>query len=174
MSAAARTLPTPKSRSMSRRVEEWPVELLKLADGVGNGKEPPGLRGHGAGPQRQVETGPPRGGVHGFTPGAATGALCSGSTAAGATEASSTTTTPARPGRSKVAASSATVGQLTSGFARCPDPGRGAANLTVGRSGHGLGVSGVVVEVDRADASRPQGESCCRSSDWEPIFKTRA
>ena len=46
--------------------EELPVELLELADGVGDGEQPPGLRGHRAGPQRQTENGPPGGGVNGF------------------------------------------------------------------------------------------------------------
>ena len=39
MRVAARTSSAPKSRSMSRLREEWPVELLDRADGVGDGKE---------------------------------------------------------------------------------------------------------------------------------------
>ena len=66
MSAAARTLPTPKEPLDVAAREQVPVELLELADGVGDGEEPPGLRGHGAGPQRQPESGPPGGGVDGF------------------------------------------------------------------------------------------------------------
>ena len=46
--------------------EQGPVELLELADGVGDGEEPPGFRGHRAGPHRQTENGPPGGGVNGF------------------------------------------------------------------------------------------------------------
>ena len=46
--------------------EELPVELLELADGVGDGEQPPGLCGHRAAPHRQTENGPPGGGVNGF------------------------------------------------------------------------------------------------------------
>ena len=34
--------------------EELPVELLELADGVGDGEQPPGLRGHRRDPQRRA------------------------------------------------------------------------------------------------------------------------
>ena len=50
------TLPPPKSRSMSHRVSRVRSSASKLADGVGDGEEPPGLRGHRAGPQRPVAT----------------------------------------------------------------------------------------------------------------------
>ena len=46
--------------------EQGPVELLELADGVGDGQQPPGLRGHRRGPQRQVAAGPSGGEVNGF------------------------------------------------------------------------------------------------------------
>ena len=45
--------------------EELPVEVLELTDGVGDGEQPPGLRGHRAAPQRQVAT-PAGRGVKGF------------------------------------------------------------------------------------------------------------
>ena len=44
MRAAARTLPTPKPLDVAPR-EELPVELLELADGVGDGEDPPGFAG---------------------------------------------------------------------------------------------------------------------------------
>ena len=44
-----------KPLDVARR-EQGPVERLELADGVGDGEEPPGPRGHRAGPQRQVAT----------------------------------------------------------------------------------------------------------------------
>ena len=54
--------------------EQIPVELLELADGVGDGEQPPGLRGHGAGPQRQVVAVPAGGGVDGFARATSAGA----------------------------------------------------------------------------------------------------
>ena len=51
MSAAAHLADAEEPLDVAPR-EEWPVELLKLADGVGDGEEPPGLRGHRRGPQR--------------------------------------------------------------------------------------------------------------------------
>ena len=46
--------------------DQGPVEVLELADGVGDGEQPPGLRGHRAGPQRQGAAVPSGGGVNGF------------------------------------------------------------------------------------------------------------
>ena len=69
MSAVARTLPTPKSRSMSRRVEERPVELLELADGVGDGEQPPGFAGTVEVLSSRSADGPAGGGVDGVRAG---------------------------------------------------------------------------------------------------------
>ena len=44
MSAAARTLPTPEE-PLDVAPGEDPVELLDLADGVGDGEQPPGFAG---------------------------------------------------------------------------------------------------------------------------------
>ena len=66
MSAAARTLPTPKSCSMSRRVRSCRSKFSSWLMASGDGEQPPGLRGHRAAPQRQVAAGPAGGGVDGF------------------------------------------------------------------------------------------------------------
>ena len=110
--------------------EQRPVKLLELADGVGDGEEPPGLRGCGAGPQRQPESGPPGGGVDGFARGASPRRAprlwpatvpdrleaSVSRPPAGATEAASTATSPAaRLGCPRGAASSSTS------TARSPD-----------------------------------------------------
>ena len=46
MSAAARNLADAEEPLDVAPREEWPVDLLELADGVGDAEEPPGLRGH--------------------------------------------------------------------------------------------------------------------------------
>ena len=64
MSAAGRTLPTPKSRSMSRRVRSCRSSCSSWL--MASGMESSHLREHGAGLQRQEATEPPGGGVDGF------------------------------------------------------------------------------------------------------------
>ena len=131
--------------------EELPVELLELADGVGDGEEPRGYAGTVQGPQRQVAT-PAGRGVKRFARETAAGTSArrlthlwsrlTGSTAVlaagpawlkasvstpAAGAVTSTATTPAaRPGRLRSAASSATSA------GRPPDPlGAAAAEAAV-------------------------------------------
>ena len=52
MSVAARALETPKSRSTIAAREQVAVQGVELADGVGDGEEPPGRGGHRGAPCR--------------------------------------------------------------------------------------------------------------------------
>ena len=101
--------------------EELSVELLELADGVGDREQPPRFRGHRAGPHRQPENEPPDGGVDELPR----------STAAG------TSIRPAaRAGHPRVAASSATS---SAGLSNAPAPAAAAAGVPEANSPRSTG-----------------------------------